>query len=175
MKSCIVDIETTSLSPQTGVILLGCVLDVSSNKITSIKGTTGTDDKGTCVKLRDCLERYDIAIGYNILSFDVKFLQSRLLHWGEAPLSQKFYIDLLRVVRRVVPWSEGCNRSLANITEFCDIQGKTRIRLRDWLAASLDRDVPSLRQIELHCRGDVKITQVLFEKMKPHIRQLVRI
>ena len=175
MKSCIIDIETSSLSPQTGTIILACLLDCNTKEITTVKSTKGTNDKKTAVQIRNLLDKYDIIIGFNVLSFDLPFIQSRLLHWREQRLRPIFVIDLLRTARQIIPYTEaGPSRSLDNVTAFVNVPGKTRVSINNWLKATLDNDKFSLNEIENHCRADVEITNELLAILKPYVKQISR-
>jgi DNA polymerase III epsilon subunit-like protein len=150
-------------------------MDVETGEITTIKKTRGANDRKTCLMLRDRIEQADILVGFNVVDYDMKFLQSRLMRWKERPLKSMLVIDLLKVARKIMPWTEGGpNRSLANVCEFLEIEGKTKISWTSWLQATLGRDKESLSEIEIHCINDVKITAQLLDRLKPHIKTISR-
>jgi DNA polymerase elongation subunit (family B) len=163
MKSCVWDIETTHLKPNFGVMLCGCVKECGGPITTIENKVRGKNDRQMCIDLRDELEKYDILIGYYTLGFDLKFLNSKLMHYGDKPLSPKFHVDVYRLARRFMNTS---SRSLAVITEYFGIKGKTRVDPELWMSAGYDWDRKAMKEIVSHCRFDVDILEKTWEKLK---------
>ena len=114
MKTALWDIESSDLKPAFGVMLCAGIKEVGKKSKILKKGRAGSNDRELLVAVRNELEKYDILIGFYTLGFDRKFLNARLLRWGERPLERKLHIDVYRIVAKNFPNTS--SRSLGAIT-----------------------------------------------------------
>lgn len=167
MKCAMWDIETTHLKPNFGMLLCGAVKEYGRPPVLLSAGRKGKNDKVLAIAIRDELEKYDILVSYFGLNFDLKFLNSKLIHYKERPLAPRFHIDAYRTVKKVFNTS---SRSLATITEYLGIPGKSRVTPELWLSAGYDNSAPALKEILDHNKWDVIILEQVFDRVKSFIK-----
>lgn len=142
---CVLDLETTGLSPNWDEIIEVCILRVRNGKIadtyhslvkpirpidpfiTSITGITNemVADSPNIEDISDEIRTYiadDVIVGHNI-SFDIKFLL-------ESSVSiQSNYLDTLRISRKVFP--EQPSHSLSYLADALDLEHSPNHRSED--------------------------------------------
>jgi len=171
MKTCFWDIETTHLKSNFGIILCAGIKPLEEKPIMLSKGRHGSDDRELVTKIAETLEKYDVLVSYYGLNFDLKFLNSRLMKWGQEPLRPTIYhIDMYRAVRKVINTH---SRRLATVTQFLGIEGKDSVEPDLWQQAALDGDKKALEYIIEHCRKDVIVLEELYKK--PGMKQFITV
>lgn len=168
MRTAFWDLECSDLQSDFGVLLSAAIKPYGKKPILLYQGRRGSDDRTLAKIVRDELEKYDILVSHYGLGFDLKFLNSRLMHWGMKRLSPKLHIDTYRLARR------GLNihsRRLESICDFVGVKGKTRVDPEIWQKAAYDGDKYALAKIVSHNKWDVIILEEVFEKgLKQFIR-----
>src|SRR5437879_13897690 len=99
-KIMILDIETTSLEGDAGVLVgAGLMSDAGMGEYLEARRTSG--EKSLMSKLSKRLESCDVLVTWNGRSFDIPFLTTRLMKHGLDPRSilRKPHIDLADVVK----------------------------------------------------------------------------
>ena len=167
------DLECTNLNADWGLIICGTVKFSDRKKpqtfrITDYERGNIVDDSGVCAALRDVLNEAPIWVTWYGQRFDVPYLQSRLLYWGQEPMSTSTkHLDLWRTARYQLRLSS--NR-LANIERFLNLKGsKTPINQGAWLMA-LDGDKKAMKTVTYHCEQDVLMLEEAYYKMLPFIK-----
>src|SRR3989442_9731983 len=99
-KVAILDIETTSLEADAGV-LVGAGLMSEAGRGEYLEAKRTSEEKSLLSKLAKRLESYDVIVTWNGRSFDIPFLTTRLMKHGldPRPLLRKPHIDLADVVK----------------------------------------------------------------------------
>ncbi len=143
---CVIDIETTGLSPQwDSIIEIGAIRYINGEEkerfqtfvrpeeeydgiyidkfIEDLTGITNemlkiAPDTGSAIKAFDDFLKDDIIIGYNV-SFDVNFLFDAFLKWLNKPLKNDF-IDIMRFSRKLYP--DMPHHRLCDMVEQFDIK-----------------------------------------------------
>lgn len=133
------------------------------------------DDKGLAKRWRDCLEQYDIITTWNGLTFDFKFLETRLAEHGLRGARFALHKDLLYTARYKLRLS---SNSLQNVSEFYRIEdrykiAKTHLDKKRWRMA-IGGHEPSYQYIVHHCVNDVKVLGALWHEMKGLITEIKR-
>src|SRR5439155_10281199 len=85
-KIVILDIETTSLEGDAGV-LVGAGLMSEAGRGEYLEARRTSDEKPVLSKLSKRLESYDVLVTWNGRSFDIPFLTTRLMKHGLDPRS----------------------------------------------------------------------------------------
>jgi len=167
------DIETSNLKANIGIMLSYCIKDGDSKKIYSgvIKKSElmdGTLDKRL---VEDCINdmwKFDKIVTYYGTRFDVPFLRTRALFWDvEFPkYSQINHKDCYYMVRNKM-----CLHSnrLENACRLMGIKGKTHVDWNYWIRA-LTGDEKSLKYILDHNKKDVIILEKLYNKLLQYVR-----
>lgn len=87
-KVAILDIETSNLKADYGIILTWCVKPLGSNKIAQgiisqediKKGRKGDEDRRITIDLIEEMQKYDKLIGYYSKRFDLPYIRARALN-----------------------------------------------------------------------------------------------
>lgn len=167
------DIECSDLNADKSVMMSAVVKPLKGKPVVFINKNLGTDkgldDKEICIALRDELEKANIVISYYGLGFDIPYLNTRLLFWGERTLRKHLHIDCYRLVKKNFRVTR---RSLANITAHFQIKGKNHIPMIGWKKAEILGDEKSLAYVVDHNIKDCIILEELFYRLCPLIQAI---
>src|SRR5882757_10661149 len=107
ISTLLLDIETTSLTADLGVILCACGKDQANRKFTYRidemaksdwrKGHRGYD-KPIIERLIKELTKYDIIVAHNGTGFDLPFIRSRAIYWSLPRVPDIKIIDPLKIL-----------------------------------------------------------------------------
>ena len=167
-----IDIESTNLAADFGIILCYCIADADSDTIYH-RVITKSDLK-TCLDkkvVEQCLKdmrKFDRLVGFYSTKFDIPFIRTRAVALGVEDFPEYGEIihnDLYYAVRNKFRLSsnrlENACRILLGNTD------KTRIESKYWIKA-LQGDVDSLAYILDHCQKDVTDLKKLYNKLIPY-------
>lgn len=178
MKTCIFDLETSSLYADTGILLCAVVKEYGSkapptiiraDSFASWKAGRRADCRA-CVKATlKALEDYEIYVAHNGQFFDKTMLTSWALQSGDrVDLRFSKFIDPVMLARRHMRLSR---RSLHNLLQFLRIpEQKTDILWQHWMKATLNGDSRSLNYIVDHCVADVIALEQAYDKVKKLVK-----
>jgi uncharacterized protein YprB with RNaseH-like and TPR domain len=175
IKTGFIDIESSNLKSDFGIILSYCIKEQNTSKIwgrtiTKEELTDGTLDKNL---VRECIEdmsKFNLIVTYYGTKFDLPFIRSRALYWGlNFPIyGSHNHRDLYYVVKSKLCISR--NR-LETACRLCHIEGKTHLDGNHWIMA-LTGNKKSLDYIFEHNRQDVIILQKLYDKLIMFVRDI---
>lgn len=121
------------------------------------------NDKKLVLAIRKKLLEFDMIVTHNGKFFDLPWLNSRLMHWGCAPLPNNFpHYDTCEVAykkMRVKNSLEGLGKFLG-----CKVK-KTETDMNVWLMAG-GGNVKAQQTIVKHNIADVKLTEEVYLKMR---------
>lgn len=161
------DIEASDLRGNKGVIICSDVKLIGGGHITRVNqnlGKDGLNDKDLCIQIKKDLEDCWLIIGFYTLNYDMKFLNTRLLYWGQSPVRKTLHIDLYRLVRRHF---SATRRNLATVGEILGIkQKKTYFEIQIWLEAAINGNREAIKKIVEHNKIDTELTEKVFMKLK---------
>src|SRR5688572_6481548 len=128
------------------------------------------DDSRLAIAVRDELEKYDIIVGHNSKLFDRKFLNARLMRYGERPLKSMWHLDTMWIIRTHAAMSS----KLDNVQKHMGLPDeKTPITWDDWQrGAGFDR--AAMDQIVQHCEQDVIVLAQAYWRLLPFVRDIRR-
>lgn len=157
-KICSWDLECTNLKGDFGFLLCGCYKFlgdpiVHTVRIDQFRGfkQDPTNDKRLAVTLASVLAKADAWVTHYGDRFDRRFLNTRLLYHGQAPLPPIRMIDTWRIAHDNLALTS--NR-LATVAELFNLPGKTPLKRQCWIKA-MAGDRASLNYIAAHCKADV--------------------
>lgn len=163
------DLECTDLAADVGGILVGCVFSSIDGKMhvfrqDEIPNKRGLwDDGPIAVAIRDFLEKHHILCSWYGRGYDVSFLNTRLVKWGERTIQPHFHIDPIfqyRSWRGLKPR----NSKMSTVAEFYDLDDrKPSVDVEVWRRAATG-DKESMDELVDRCEADVRITAKLVEK-----------
>lgn len=180
IDTLVLDIETTNLSADLGVVL--CVSYMSSrdegevvtlrNDVINPKdwkaGRRG-NDRELVKRANEVIRNHDIIAAHYGMRFDLPFLRTRGMMQGLAVLPEKVVIDPWAVARRKFKFQRNRLDGIAKALGAPD--RKTPLDLQVWRAAMLDGDKASMDLIVEHCEADVRVLAFVLDQVKPFVRQ----
>ncbi len=170
MKICFMDLETSSLNANAGIILCACIKELHK-KVYTIRADkyknwkTNKSDNSLLVKdLSEYLEQFDIICAHNGIYFDRAFLTAMQIKYGHLPtLKYKKFIDPYQICKRQLKIGRN---SLISVIDFLGIkERKFSIDFSEWLKASHDSNTHSMDLIVKHCVEDVITLEKVYEKI----------
>lgn len=179
ISTLVLDIETTDLSADRGVILCACY--ESSNKPGVVetlrndeinardwnRGIRG-NDKELVKRLRKLIHSHDVIVAHNGHKFDLPFIRTRGLRWKLKPLKEPKTVDPLQIAWRKFRLR---SNSLGAISSYLGIRDrKTPLDLAVWARAMLNGDRKAMDLIVKHCVADIKVLSGVLPHVKPFIK-----
>tara|TARA_R100000664_G_C2756038_1_gene143832 strand:+ start:2141 stop:2863 length:723 start_codon:yes stop_codon:yes gene_type:complete len=165
------DIETTSLKANVGIMLSWAIKkrdtnDISSALITKEEIFDGDYDNRIVEQLCEELNNYDTIFTYYGTRFDIPFIRTRAIDNNiRFPMYREVtHKDLYYHVRSKLRLS---SNSLKTATEFMGIRGKTKLDPRVWRNAAYG-DQKSLETVLHHNIADVAILERLHKKIEDY-------
>lgn len=121
----IYDTEMTGLGGNYNSVLCGSFKPYKQKPYTFQTKRPG-DDKEVCKQIAEELSQYKLWVTFNGKSFDMKFINTRLIYWGLPVLERSHHLDILLVARR-----------------HLKMRGKSQAALLGWLESEQQKmDVP---------------------------------
>lgn len=122
------------------------------------------DDKDICREFAKVFEEADLHVTWNGTSFDVPFLQTRMLKHRLGYLPPVPHEDGLRTARRGLKM----RRSLDNVQKFFELGTKKEEMnfTKVWMPAAMG-DPIALRQVIKRCESDVKLLEEAYDLISP--------
>ena len=164
------DIETDNFDADAGLMLAWCVKIDGGALLEDVVNKKELDgavqDKRIVQSLLEVLQGTDIVTTFWGTGFDIPFIRSRaLFHRLDFPTYGTIaHFDLFYACRSLFKLHR---KSLQAVTEFLGIEGKTHLKLPVWQLAKRGH-VESLDYVLEHCREDVKILEMLWQRVKPY-------
>lgn len=177
MKTCIFDLETSSLYADTGILLCAVIKEYNTDKPPTIiradQFPTWKNNRSNCRPIVSAtlkaLEDFDMFVAHNGQYFDKTMLTSWAVRWGmRLDLRFSKFIDPVMLARRHMRVSR---RSLGNILQFLNInEEKTSILWQHWMKATIEGNSKSLGYIVDHCVIDVIALEKAYDKMRKLVK-----
>jgi len=176
-----IDIETSNLDANYGIIITYCILNNDTNEI--IENTIdindirkGDFDKYLCKQLIKDILKFDVLKGYWSTGFDIPYIRSRCLKWKlDFPFYKSIeHKDIYYMVKRLLKIN---SNSLETATKFLGIKGKNHVQGDQWMMALMcdgEKQQKAMNYILEHNRKDVKILKELDSKLQEYDRGLTK-
>lgn len=175
------DIETSNLDANYGIIITYCIYDDETNEILEnvidINDVRNGDfDKNLCKQLIKDMLKFDVLKGYYSTCFDIPFIRSRCLKWNlDFPIYKEIdHKDIYYMVKRLLKLNRN---SLEIACKHLGIPGKNHVHGDQWMEALLcDGKIQedAMDYILTHNRKDVRITRSLDYRLKDFDRGMVK-
>ena len=177
-KTAIIDIETSNLKADYGIILTWCIKPLGETKIaqgviTSAdikKGRKGDEDRRVTIDLIKEMQNYDKLIGYYSKRFDLPYIRARALNMGiDFPFFGSIqHVDVFDIVKNRFCMSrksqEVACRFLLGHTDKTHFDGSI------WRDAARG-DTKALRKVLEHNIYDVQDLEKLYLKVREFARR----
>lgn len=169
------DIESSNLSASIGTHLCASIRDRDTGETFTRSILDGAeiceccghpaeylDDSKMVVAIRDKLEEYDYIVTYYGTGFDIPYLNTRLIMWGERPIHRYKHIDLYYTARHKLKLHS--NRLAVVCESLFGDSHKTRIVGPTWIRA-VQGDPEAMAYIVKHCEIDVAELEKVFDRL----------
>ena len=173
-KIAILDIETTSLAADSGIVVgVGVMPEDGPAEYLSVGRIE--EEKMVLSKLVSLLGQYEIVVTWNGRSFDLPFLTTRLLNHGLDPrsLMGMRHIDLHEVVKGRLRLTF---TYLDHVCDFFGIEkrkGPMGMDVPHLYLKAQEGDSGALKVIRAHCLDDLEATRKVYVKLKPLLEAFI--
>ena len=167
------DIETSNLKANFGIVLCWCILDDKGELwvdwMDKKDVLSGNEDKRVVETCIDTILQFDRVCGHYSTYFDIPFLRTRaLIHGLEFPgAGELFHTDVWRMARKSLCLHS--NRQAVVAESLYGKTVKTRISHPDWRKAMMG-DAESMAEVVDHCTKDVEDLKKNYETLLPFCR-----
>lgn len=167
------DIETSNLKANFGIVLCWCILDDEGNLyedwMTKADVESGTEDMRVVETCIDTMKLFDRVCGHYSTYFDIPFLRTRaLIHGLEFPgVGELYHTDVWRMARKSLCLHS--NRQAVVAESLYGKTVKTRISHPDWRQAMMG-NMESMKEVVNHCQMDVQDLKKNYETLLPFVR-----
>lgn len=178
MKVAMLDLETSNLSADYGIILcavfkpyMGKPVVLRLDKTKSYKNKKW-DDTELVKQIQDYIKKsgLDIIVTYNGVYFDKPFLTSRILgNFLHTDGTEIKHIDLMWVAKKNLRLHDNKLDTVARFLK-CKV-AKTHIDGSTWTRA-LTGDRTSFDYIVDHCVKDVEVLEEVYDKLKVYVKKV---
>lgn len=175
MKIAFLDIESTSLTAESGFIVgFGLMFEDGTWIHEFLKGSVVEGEKEILMKLLEATANIDIIITWYGEGFDIPMVISRCLVHRIDPsaLLLKEHIDLCAYAKRILRLGD---YSLDSVAKFFNIPKKVELKGRDMppiYMKAISGDKEALKLIEEHCYDDLNALRKIYEVMRKVVTTL---
>lgn len=130
-------------------------------------GSNNSDDSALVQMAYDILHDADEIVTHNGKQFDVKVLNTRLLHYGMPPLPKINHVDTKLVAKSGLSLY---SNSLADVAKFFNVEDKMHWgnKWATWKRFAFNRETKEDRTImDTYCKQDVEVLEQVYEKLMP--------
>lgn len=125
-------------------------------------------DKQLLKKFKKIYDSADSVVAHNGKNFDIKWINTRLLHHRLGPLAPTNVCDTLLEARRVFRFNS--NR-LDYIAKFIGSQGKDKIGWDCWVKV-MEGNKEALKKMSKYCERDILEMEEVYKELQPYINTL---
>lgn len=167
------DIETSNLKANFGIVLCWCILDDDGNLyedwMTLKDVMSGDEDKRVVETCIETILLFDRVVGHYSTYFDIPFLRTRaLIHGLKFPgVGELYHTDTWRMAKRSLCLHS--NRQAVVAESLYGKTVKTRISHPDWRKAMMG-NAESMAEVVDHCEMDVQDLKKNYLTLLPFCR-----
>jgi uncharacterized protein YprB with RNaseH-like and TPR domain len=184
MNFAIVDLECTGLKSDKGFLLCAGIKPLGKKGyivgLPDVKSGPSRRqiDKYLAVQVRDEMEKYDGWITWNGLLFDLPFLDDRLMLCNEDTLERRFARGLDMMWHARMGKSRMSSSRLDWVAKALRVKDmKTTLDITLWNEAEDEAIAwrrggklgPAYKYVADHCLADLKVTEQVYERLKPRV------
>ena len=164
------DIETSNLKANFGIVLCWCILDDEGNLyedwMTKKDVISGDEDSRVVETCIETMLLFDRVVGHYSTYFDIPFLRTRaLIHGLDFPKTGELYhTDTWKMARKSLCLHS--NRQAVVAESLYGSTVKTRISHPDWRKAMLG-NAESMAEVLDHCEADVEDLKKNYDTLLP--------
>lgn len=164
------DIECTQLEASFGRLVCMCAKFLDEKKIRTVYTRWYRNEKRMLEEMAKWWEEMDVVITVNGKLFDMPFVNARRMHHGMLPLVPKMHVDLRWVATKL----RFRGASLDGMAKDLRLKNqKHECAAWQWVLAA-EGDMPCIKDIIKHCEQDVRMTEELFNRLRPLIIRITK-
>lgn len=170
------DIETSNLKANFGIVICWCILDKDTGDIyedylTKEDVTSGVEDGRVVSSCIDCMSHFDRLVGHYSTYFDIPFLRTRaLIHKLKFPeYGELFHTDVWRMAKQKLCLHSNRQDCVAEALQGKTV--KTRIDHPSWRKAVMGNAV-AIKEVLDHCEKDVYDLKKNHLSLLPYCREV---
>lgn len=160
-----VNVSLSQMIAPGGTICIG--YKWNHEKKTHVLTEWGDGWQGMLERFAEQWQKADALITYNGNRFDIKKLQGEMCKAGLNPPPPCASIDLYATVSRQFGYD---SKKLNHVAPLLGLGTKLKHDGQDLWNAVLAGDAKARKLMERYCRQDVKLTEELYHRIKPYIR-----
>lgn len=122
--------------------------------------------EGMLNRLLDLIEQSDAVVSKNGIKFDIPWIRTELLKLKMRPLPNLTHIDLERAARAYFRFH---SNKLDFIGKYLEEGGKVEHEGFKLWRKVMEGDEKARRRMLNYCAGDLKLTERIYKRMRPHI------
>jgi len=164
------DIESMSMQADYGSVLCASFKPFKMKPFTFHINEVG-NDKDVVIAAKNELESYSCWCSHYGKGFDIKFLNTRLLKWGEPPIEKRPHVDLFFVTMSALQLGR---KSQAHLNKFFGTkEKKMSVSPNVWSEIPFKFDEHMSRVVK-RCESDVRGLECNYIKLRKFIRDVKR-
>jgi uncharacterized protein len=173
-KAVILDIETTSLEADGGIVV-GVGLAPEEGGSEYLQVNRSRDEADVLSKMAQRLQSYEVLVTWNGRGFDIPFLTTRLLKNGldPRPISSKRHVDLNEVVKSRLRLTFTYLDHVCDFLGIAKKKGPMGMDVPQLYVRALEGDTKALDAIRDHCLDDLQATRNVYLRLKPLVEQWI--
>ena len=167
-KVAILDIETTSLEADGGIVVgAGLISEKGQAEYFPVRRTG--EEKNVLVKFVKHLRAFDVVVTWNGRFFDIPFLTTRLLNHGldPRPVAMMRHLDLNEVVKNRLKLTFTYLDHVCNFFGIEKKRGTMGMDVPRLYVRAMEGDRKALGIIREHCLDDLQATRKVYLRLKP--------
>lgn len=185
MNLAVVDIEATALKGDQGFLLCAGIKPLGKPGRVLMLRDSGFGvgrlriDSRLAILLRDEMEKFDGWITWNGLLYDLPFIDDRLMLSGADPLERRFArgLDMMWHAKMGKSTFQSARLDWVAKAFQCPFE-KTALDLNTWKEAEAEAisrfkfGDKAYKYIVDHCLADLRVTEWVYERLKPRIQNI---
>ncbi|HEY0749919.1 MAG TPA: ribonuclease H-like domain-containing protein [Chitinophagaceae bacterium] len=166
-----VDIESTGLTADYNNLLVVSIKPYEEEAYSFVIKQAGNDQR-VVREAKEALEQYELWVTYYGKGFDIGFMNTRLLKWGQKPIEKRPHLDLFYSLKYNTRMSR---KSLAHFGRWlkCD-ESKMDMSPDDWIEAAANPSGPVMKKMVQRCESDCLLTENLYKKTRHLVRSITK-
>lgn len=126
------------------------------------------NDQRVVREARDALEQYKCWVSYYGKGFDVPYLNTRLMKWGQRPIEPRHHLDLYFTLK---PKFKMAKKGLGAVAEFLGVQTpKINVPASTW--SEMPFKMSHMPFMVKRCEGDCITLQEVYDKTKKLVKEI---
>src|SRR3990167_5025126 len=171
MKTYVWDLETSNLRSDIGSLRVASFGELNSDGDIKELMTRDVHDSHGEKNLAEWISHRvieaDILIGHNSITFDKNFMNGVLIRHGLPKLPKRLHLDTMLIAQYGM---KGLLQSISleNLADYFRLrEGKDKVSKHTWRGAN-DMEIEPIKRLRKRCESDVRITALLWGKLKEH-------